>query len=120
MESKDAVRYLDDVMAVGPNGSIVLRAFYDQFRATAEQIGLRLDKSGNRAKCQPPATTVIALGVHFNTESWTWRVDEEKGARLLHDIDDILKGNSATLKKRESIVGNSWICPICSSQASTG
>jgi hypothetical protein len=105
MESKDAVRYLDDVMAVGPNGSKVLRAFYDQFRATAEQIGLRLDKSGNRAKCQPPATTVIALGVHFDTESWTWKVDEEKGTRLLHDIDDILKGNSATLKKRESIVG---------------
>ena len=105
MKSKDAVRYLDDVMAVGANGSEVLRAFYDQFRATAEQIGLRLDKSGNRAKCQPPETTVIALGVHFDTEAWTWKVDEEKGTRLLHDIDNILKGNTTSLKKRESIVG---------------
>ena len=119
MKSKDAVRYLDDVMAVGANGSEVLRAFYDQFRAMAEQIGLRLDKSRNRAKCQPPETTVIALGVHFDTEAWTWKVDEEKGTRLLHDIDNILKGNTTSLKKRESIVGKSWTCPSCSSRANT-
>ena len=59
MKAKDAARYLDDVMAVGPNGSEILRDFYNQYRTTAAQIGLRLDKSGNKAKCQPPETTVI-------------------------------------------------------------
>ena len=53
MAAKDATRYLDAVMAVGPNGSQVLRDFYNQYRQTADQIGVRLDKSGNRAKCQP-------------------------------------------------------------------
>ena len=105
MRAKDAARYLDDVMAVGPKGSTILRDFYDQYRQTAAQIGLRLDKSGNRAKCQPPETTIIALGVHFDTEAWTWRMDAEKGARLLHEIESILEGNTATIKQRERIVG---------------
>ena len=105
MESKDAARYLDNVMAVGPNGSKVLRDFYNQYRATAAQIGLRLDKSGNKTKCQPQATTVVALGVFFDTEAWTWRMDAEKGIRLLHKINDVLKGNNTDCKQRERIVG---------------
>ena len=32
MKAKDAVGYLDNVMAVGSNGSKVLRAFYDQLK----------------------------------------------------------------------------------------
>ena len=75
MKAKDAVRYLDDVMAVGSNRLKVLRAFYDQFKATAEQIGWRLDKSGKTTKGQSPETTVVALGVHFDTETWNWRMD---------------------------------------------
>ena len=105
MKAKDAVRYLDDVMAVGQNGSKVLRDFYDQFRETADQIGLKLDKSGNKTKCQSADTTVVALGVHFNTETWTWRMDAEKGTRLLHEIHSILEGKEATTKQRERIVG---------------
>ena len=105
MESKDAARYLDDVMAVGPNRSKVLRDFYNQYRATAAQIGLRLDKSGNKKNCQPPETTVVVLGVFFDTEAWTWRMDAEKGIRLLHKINDVLKGNKTDCKQRERIVG---------------
>ena len=32
METKGAARYLDDVMAVGPNGLQILRDIYDQYR----------------------------------------------------------------------------------------
>ena len=49
MKAKDATRYLDDVMAVGPNGSQILRNLYDQYRQTAAQISVRLDKSGNNS-----------------------------------------------------------------------
>ena len=105
MKEEDAGRYLDDVMAVGPKGSEVLRSFYDQYRSTADQIGVKLDKSGNKAKCQPPDTTIVALGVHFDTEAWTWKVDHEKGARLLHDIESTLDGNETDVKQRERIVG---------------
>ena len=48
---------------------------------------------------------VVALGVFFDTKAWTWRMDTEKGARLLHKIDDVLKGNITDLKQRERIVG---------------
>ena len=105
MESKDAVRYLDDVMAVGPNGSKILRDFYDQYRATAEQIELRLEKSENKTKCQSPQMTVVALEVLFDTEAWTWRMDADKGIRLLHEINDVLNGNKTDCKQRERIVG---------------
>ena len=90
---------------MGPKGSKILRDFYEQYRETAAQIGLRLDKSGNKAKCQPPETTIVALGVFFDTEAWTWRMDAEKGTRLLHEINSTLEGNKTTCKQRERIVG---------------
>ena len=116
METKDAARYLDGVMAVGPNGSQILRYFYSQYRETADQIGVKLDKSGNRTKCQPPDTTVVALGVLFDTKSWTWKMDTEKDTRLLHKINDTLKSSEIDIKQRERIVGKIL---SCLSQANT-
>ena len=67
MSMIDALRYLDDVLAIRGKNSIVQENFYQMNKATAGQVGVCLDKSGNRAKCQGPATTVKALDVNFDT-----------------------------------------------------
>ena len=56
----DALRYLDDVLAVSGEDSTVLEKIYQTYKTTAIQVGVRLDRSGNRAKCQGPNTKVIA------------------------------------------------------------
>ena len=104
MSHQDALRYLDDVLAVGPAGSSILADFYQTYRATASQTGVRIDQSGKREKCQAPHHTVIALGVHFDTIAWTWALDQEKGARLLNDISRATSGH-LTPAERDSLTG---------------
>ena len=48
---------------------------------------------------------MVVLGVFFDTEAWTWRMDAEKGICLLHKINNVLKGNKIDYKQRERIVG---------------
>ena len=48
---------------------------------------------------------MVARGVHFDTQAWTWRVDNEKGSRLLHEIQIVLEGNPPDTKQNERIVG---------------
>ena len=43
--------------------------------------------------------------MHFDTQACMWRMDTEKGIRLLHEIDDVLRGNTTDTKQRERIVG---------------
>ena len=74
---------MDDILAISGEESTVIENFYEMYKLTASQIGVRLDKSGNRAKCQGPTQTVLALGVNFDTEKWQWSVDYEKGTFLL-------------------------------------
>ena len=38
----------------------------------ARIAGFRPDLTSNGEKNQPPMTIVTAIGVGFNTESWTW------------------------------------------------
>ena len=102
MNVKVALRYLDDVLAVCGSGSSILK---DTYRSTASKKGVRLDKSGNRAKCQGPDTTVIALGVIFNTKNWKWRMDYENAAILLCDINRAISNPETDLKENECLEG---------------
>ena len=105
MDAGDALRYLDDILAISGEDSSVLENFYKMYKLTAAQIGVRLDKSGNRAKCQAPAPTVIALGANFDTEKWQWSIDYEKGTILLEDIRNVTEHGMQDLKERQRIVG---------------
>lgn len=104
MSTRDALRYLNDVLAVGPAGSSLLHDFYQTYKATALQIGVHVDQSGKREKCQGPLPTVVALGVHFDTLAWTWALDPEKGAQLLHDISRA-HSSPLTSTERDSLTG---------------
>ena len=83
----------------------MIERFYEMYKLTASQIGVRLDKSGNRAKCQSPTQTVIALGVNFDTETWRWSADYEKATFLLEKIRDTLTNGMPDLKERQRMVG---------------
>ena len=65
MKMADALRYLDDVLAVSREDSMVLDKFYQTYKTTAAEVGVCLDKSGNRAKCQGPDTKGHSLGGEF-------------------------------------------------------
>ena len=101
-----AEQHLDDVIAIGPPGpDSCVHRFFATYIREAERVGVRLDQSGNREKCQAPATEFVGLGVCFNTESWTWWIEEKKLARIQNTLDRIRRGDEMSVLEMESITG---------------
>ena len=102
----DVEQHLDDVLGVGPPGEdSPIHSFFNNYLKEAENVGIKLDQSGNREKVQPPDTTVTALGVQFDTVSWTWKYKKEKLIKILHTLDDIRQGKEMEFRQIQSIVG---------------
>jgi hypothetical protein len=99
-------QHLDDVIAVGPPGpESCVHRFFSTYVTEAEKVGVRLDKSGNREKCQAPDTQFVGLGVCFNTESWTWWIESKKLARILNILDRIRRSEEMSVSEIQSITG---------------
>ena len=104
----DVEQHLDDVLGVGPSKedqTASVDAFFNNYKREAEKVGFRLDNSGNRDKVQPPDTVCTALGVEFDTKSWTWKYKEDKLARILSTLDEIQRRESVEFGTLQSITG---------------
>ena len=105
---RDVEQHLDDVLGVGlpeenPYGSV--DAFFNTYIEEAGKVGFRLDESGNRDKLQPPDTVCTALGVEFDTKSWTWRFKEDKMSRILCSLGEITSSDSVEFRALQSLTG---------------
>lgn len=99
-------QHIDDVLVVGSQGQgTKVDDFYNVYVKEAEAVGIRLDASDNPDKQQRPAHTVTALGVQFNTVTWTWGLKEDKLLRILHSLTSLQAGNLVDHKTLESITG---------------
>ena len=79
-------KHLDDTLGVGLNspGDPVF-ACYQAYLRLAKEVGVKLPAPDvDKTKVQSPATTVLALGMEFNTEDWTVKCPEPKVGRILH------------------------------------
>ena len=105
---RDVEQHLDDVLGVGPpkeDPNVSVDAFFRNYKDEANKVGFRLDSSGNRDKVQPPNTVCTALGVEFNTETWTWRYKEDKLARILDTLSEIQNKEAVEFGTLQSITG---------------
>ena len=99
-------KHLDDVLGIGfPGVESPVHRFYENYVAEADKVGIKLDKSGNREKVQPPDTTVIALGVMFDTVKWEWRIKPERLAHIFNVLEKIEQGCDHEFHDMQSIVG---------------
>ena len=105
-------QHLDDVLAAsqgGPNSHVW--NFYNTYVKEAETVGIRLDSSGNKEKAQPPDKRVVALGIEYDTDTWTLSYNKDKSARLLQTIGELslnlhhLPTDSKETKARQSLAG---------------
>ena len=105
MTRNDVEQHLDDVLGVGPEGEdSPVHGFFRKYKEEAAAVGIKLDKSGNRDKVQPPDTVCVALGVEFDMVAWTWRYKKDKLSRILHTLHNIVQG-----EERWSTVGSSLL-----------
>ena len=99
-------QHLDDILGIGQNKpEDPVHNFHRMFLKEATQVGFRPDVSANKEKNQAPETTVIALGVFYDTESWTWKYNDDKLAIILNALADLEGGKCLTLEQLRSLSG---------------
>jgi len=98
-------QHLDDVCAAAPDNSLALQRFDDAFITIADYVGVALAPRDDPDKSFGPSKAGTVFGVHYDTSNWTWRIPEEKLARLLANITDALNEGTVHKKTVKSIAG---------------
>jgi len=96
-------QYLDDVCAAA--GSTDLHKFQQAYREIAQHLGVLLTPTTDPDKAFEPTTHGAMLGVYYDTIAWTWKIPEEKLARLLQQIRSALSTDRLQLHDIWSLVG---------------
>ena len=100
-------KHLDDILAVGlarPDDPVF--GFFQAYLDLAKEVGVRLPPADeDKTKCQSPATSVLALGMEFDTATWEMRCPELKLSRMLHALRSCLAGEPMTSGGLASLVG---------------
>ena len=79
-------KHLDDTLGVGRNTpDDPVHACFKAYLKVAQEVGVKLPAPDvDKSKVQSPATSVLALGMEFDTVEWTVKCPELKVARILH------------------------------------
>jgi hypothetical protein len=76
--SQFSTQHLDNIRAAAPDGSAALFKFDAMFQEVAQKIGVQLADRSDPEKTFGPCKRGTKLGVHYDTESWTWSIPAEK------------------------------------------
>jgi len=98
-------QHLDDVCAAAPKGSDLLRRFERTYRKVAEQVGVKLAPTDDPEKAFSACTEGTVLGVHYNTEKWTWSIPQDKLIRLVKQIEAVMSADKIKQKEMQSLAG---------------
>ena len=102
-----ATKHLDDILAVGrADLSDPVYAFFKAYISLAEEVGVRLPEVNlDKTKIQSPDTTVTALGMEYDTVSWSVRCPEVKLGRMLRALRKCLVDGFTTAGELASLMG---------------
>ena len=98
-------QHLDDCCATAPAESDTLEIFDNTFSEIASQLGVKLAPRDDPEKSFGPSTHGLVLGIVYDTVQWTWALNQEKLARILHDINKFLISDHMPQSAIWSIVG---------------
>ena len=100
-------KHLDDVLGVGsdqPDDPVF--KFFESYVALAAELGVKLPPVNvDRDKIQSPQTSVVALGMLFDTCSWEVKCPELKLGRILHTVRRGLAEGHIPAAEFHSLVG---------------
>ena len=97
-------QHLDDAFGCGDDRRRLL-SLYESYRAVADQRGVRLASEDDPEKMLKPCKEATILGVQFETDSWHWFISEEKMARIVGNLKEIVEDSEVQNQKLLSTVG---------------
>ena len=101
--SKDTYQVLDDCGMIGDWDDV--SRFYNTYNDIGDFIGVKMAPRGDPDKSFEVACQGTVLGVHYDTQSWTWSFCERKQAKILNSLFDIVEADTVEQKVLESISG---------------
>ena len=96
---------MDDLCVCGPPDGMLVNKFYNHYRQLCSDVGVSLASEGDPDKAFSPCTEGIILGIVYDTKDFTWHIREDKIARIVNTIKDILEKSELTMGEIWSIVG---------------
>jgi hypothetical protein len=98
-------QHLDDVCAAAPHDSNAVHRFDEAYMEVAEYIGINLAPRDDPDKSFGPSKRGTVFGIYYDTATWTWKIPEEKLARLISDINEALATETTDERTVKRIVG---------------
>ena len=86
----------DDNCAADALGSELLRRYYLRYREIAARIGVSLAGEENKSKAFGPSTEGEVLGLDYDTMRWKCWIPQDKSARLIRELTEILEKGEAS------------------------
>ena len=110
-------RILDDSACVAPAETGWCQQFTERYKEVCAEIGIKLaEDCPYQEKAFTNKTRGTVLGIQFDTVSLTWRIADDKAARILTDIHTLIHGGHADLKQVETLAGRlsdfGQMCPF--------
>jgi hypothetical protein len=98
-------QHLDDVCAAAPSTSDAVHRFDKSFMEIAEYVGVKLAPRDDPDKSFGPSKSGTVFGVFYDTKDWTWKIPDEKLARIISDMRAAINATEMGERKVKSIVG---------------
>jgi hypothetical protein len=98
-------QHLDDICAAAGPGDESLERLDRVFHLVAADIGIKLASRDDPDKSFGPSTKGVVFGVEYDTLAWTWSIPDEKRARIILTLQEILQQETITARLAKSIVG---------------
>jgi hypothetical protein len=98
-------QHLDDVCAAAAAGDDGLEKFESAYRHVAEMLGVRLAPTSDPDKAFLPCTAGTVLGIHYDTDNWTWSIPHEKLVRMLAQLRAVHDADTARQDEIWSLCG---------------
>ena len=107
---------LDDTASVGPQGSGQCEEFAKNYKEVCRQLNIELaGDCPNGEKAFTNSTVGTVLGIHFNSNTLSWKLPGNKVSDILTDIHTFLGGGGhVCLKQTQQLVGRlNNLCQMC-------
>jgi hypothetical protein len=98
-------QHLDDVCAAAPHDSTAVHRFDQAYMEVADYVGIHLAPRDDPDKSFGPSKRGTVFGIYYDTSTWTWKIPEEKLARLISNINEALETDTTDERTVKRIVG---------------
>ena len=103
--SRLVIQHLDDVCACGPEGSDAVDKFYDTYKRTCEDLGIKLASADDPDKAFEPKCEGQVLGVDYDSTSMTWHLRQDKISIILSILHEVMEEGEATVRVLKKLCG---------------